>query len=100
MAARNVKVVLVEVPGVALELDGAILGEVTLNHAKYTQILLAANLTADPELGLEFTTQVVDLKASSPVQMTWSRAIPYCGRELGVWRVGAPNETLAQHLND
>jgi hypothetical protein len=100
MAAKSLRVLLVEIPAVALELDGEILGEVTLNHAKYTQLLLAANLSGDSASALQFAVQIIDLKSSQPAQMTWSRMIPYCGRELGVWRVGAPNETLAQDLGN
>ena len=44
MSGRIVRVLLVEVPCVVLEMNGKVLGEVTTNHAKYPQMLLAANL--------------------------------------------------------
>lgn len=93
MTNERVRVTLVEVPAVAVELDGDVLGEVVLNHPKYSQLLLAANLRAQRSPGVEFDVDFVDLKAAEPRQISWYRTIDYDGQSLNCFRVGAPLES-------
>lgn len=97
MARKPVAVALVEVPAVDVEFSGAsLLEDFTLNHPKYQQLLLIANLrqAADVDANVKF----VDLKAGGERQRTHYGEIDYCGQQLDLWRVGTPFEHVDDEL--
>jgi hypothetical protein len=95
MTRRPVSVALVEVPAVDVEMDGtSILEDFTLNHPKYQQLILAANLRREP--GVEVT--FVDLKGGRDPERVHYGWIDYCGRRLDLWRVGLPCDRAAEVL--
>ncbi len=96
---KPIKILLIEVPAVAVELDGSLLGEVVLNHVKYPQLLLAANLLSDSSARNQFTVEIADLKATLPRELTNYRTIDYQGRRMAFWRIGAPFDVLEEKLS-
>jgi hypothetical protein len=96
---QPVRVLLVEVPSVAVEVGGNILGEVLSNHVKYPQLVLAANLISARNLPLQFEVEVVDLKAHACPEVKKYKEVDYQGRTLSIWRVGAPFGVLEQKIH-
>ena len=77
---------------------GDILGEVVLNHPKYSQLLLAANLLSSNHSRLAFDVEIVDMKALAPGNVDVSREVDYEGTRLILFRAGAPFETIEHKL--
>jgi radical SAM superfamily enzyme YgiQ (UPF0313 family) len=95
MSRRPVSVALVEVPAIDVELDGeSLLEDFTLNHPKYQQLVLAANLRRAP--GVDVT--LVDLKGGGDPERVCYGHIDYCGWRLDLWRVGVPFDRAAETL--
>jgi radical SAM superfamily enzyme YgiQ (UPF0313 family) len=97
VSQKRVRVALVEVPAVDVEMNGArVLDDFTLNHPKYPQLLLAANLRQMADVDLDVT--FVDLKAGGDTERVFYETVDYCGRRLDLHRVGVPFDRSADLL--
>src|SRR6516165_3060699 len=100
MSRKAIRVALVEVPGVDLEMDGERLHEdFSLNHPKYTQLVLAANLRNAFAGAANVEVDIVDLKGRAEEATTVQYGVvDYCGRPVSLYRVGLPFEAEAGRL--
>jgi hypothetical protein len=95
--ARDARIALLEVPALAVELHGDVLGEVLFDYPKYPQMLLAANVAAGSRAA-RVAVELVDMKMTRPHETQCYRAIAYEGETLGCYRIGAPFAAVEEPL--